>query len=239
VSSRLEVRGVRAGYGRLEVLHGIDLVLPFGCTVALVGPNGGGKSTLLRVLAGLVRARSGEVLLDGEPLRAGPAHHRAAAGFTLVPGDRNVFPSLTVAETLQLFAGGGRAARRGDGGPMEPALATFPELRRFLDRRCDTLSGGERQMVALAHGLLRPGRVLLLDELSQGLSVDARRRAYDAIAASASPERLIVVVEQYVEEALAVADLVYVLDRGRVRFAGEPAELEGSTVAGPGAQPAR
>jgi branched-chain amino acid transport system ATP-binding protein len=216
VTTRLELRGVRAGYGRLEVLHGIDMVLPFGTTVALVGPNGGGKSTLLRVLAGLVRVRAGEVRLDGAPVASGPAHRRAAAGFTLVPGDRNVFGSLTVAETLRLFGGG---------VPVEPVFDTFPELVGLVDRRGDQLSGGERQMVALAHGLLRPGRVLMLDELSQGLSPVARRRAYAALAGLAAPERLIVVVEQYIEEALAVADLVYVLDRGSVRFAGEPAEL--------------
>ena len=127
------------------------------------------------MLAGLVRARAGEVLLDGEPLPSGPAHRRAAAGFTLVPGQRNVFPSLTVAESLQVFGGG---------EPIGVALATFPELEPLLERRCDTLSGGERQMVALSHGLLRPGRVLMLDELSQGLSVGARRRAYDAVAAA-------------------------------------------------------
>jgi branched-chain amino acid transport system ATP-binding protein len=226
----LELRGLRAGYGRLEVLHGVDMVLPFGTTVALVGPNGGGKSTLLRALAGLVRVRAGDVLLDGAPVPAGPAHRRAAAGFTLVPGDRNVFPSLTVAETLRLFAGG---------GPVVAALETFPELEGLLERRGDELSGGERQMVALAHGLLRPGRVLMVDELSQGLSVGARRRAYDALAGLAAPDRLIVVVEQYVEGALAVADLVYVLDRGRVRFAGEPAELERTGAGPPGsAQPA-
>jgi branched-chain amino acid transport system ATP-binding protein len=222
---------VRAGYGRLEVLHGIDMVLPFGATVALVGPNGGGKSTLLHVLAGLVRVRAGEVLLDGAAVPSGPAHRRAAAGFTLVPGDRNVFPSLTVAETLRLF---------GAGGSIEPVLDVFPELAPLLDRRGDELSGGERQMVALAHGLLRPGRVLMVDELSQGLSPGARRRAYAALAALAAPDRLIVLVEQYIVEALALADLVYVLDRGRLRFAGEPTELELTGMAPPaGAQPAR
>jgi branched-chain amino acid transport system ATP-binding protein len=160
-----------------------------------------------------------------------PAHRRAAAGFTLVPGDRNVFPSLTVAETLRLF---------GAGGSIEPVLDVFPELAPLLDRRGDELSGGERQMVALAHGLLRPGRVLMVDELSQGLSPGARRRAYAALAALAAPDRLIVLVEQYIVEALALADLVYVLDRGRLRFAGEPTELELTGMAPPaGAQPAR
>jgi branched-chain amino acid transport system ATP-binding protein len=231
VSARLELRGVRAGYGRLEVLHGIDMVLPFGATVALVGPNGGGKSTLLHVLAGLVRVRAGEVLLDGAAVPSGPAHRRAAAGFTLVPGDRNVFPSLTVAETLRLF---------GAGGSIEPVLDVFPELAPLLDRRGEALWGGERQWVALAHGLLRPGRVLMVDELSQGLSPGARRRAYAALAALAAPDRLIVLVEQYIVEALALADLVYVLDRGRLRFAGEPTELELTGMAPPaGAQPAR
>jgi branched-chain amino acid transport system ATP-binding protein len=225
VTSRLELRGVRAGYGRLEVLHGVDMVLPFGCMVALVGPNGAGKSTLLRVVAGLGRLRGGEMLLDGVPLAAGPAHHRARDGLTLVPAERNVFPSLTVAETLQLFAAG---------HPIETALDTFPDLEALLDRRCDTLSGGERQMVALTRALLRPGRILMVDELSTGLSVAARARAYDAVSALRGPDRLIIVVEQYVEEALAVADLVYVLDRGVVRFAGEPAELEAVGTAADG-----
>jgi branched-chain amino acid transport system ATP-binding protein len=218
VTGRLELRGVRAGYGRLEVLHGVDMVLPFGCVVALVGPNGAGKSTLLRMLAGLVRLRGGEVLLDDRPLAAGPTHRRARDGIALVPAEGNVFPSLTVAETLRLFA---------DDRPLQPVLDAFPELEALLDRRCDTLSGGERQMVALGRALLRPGRVLMVDEPSTGLSVSARTRAYRALAALRGPERVIVVVEQYVDEALAVADLVHVLDRGVVRFAGEPAELVG------------
>ncbi len=218
MTGRLELRGVRAGYGRLEVLHGVDMVLPFGCVVALVGPNGAGKSTLLRMLAGLVRLRGGEVLLDDRPLAAGPTHRRARDGIALVPAEGNVFPSLTVAETLRLFA---------DDRPLQPVLDAFPELEALLDRRCDTLSGGERQMVALGRALLRPGRVLMVDEPSTGLSVSARTRAYRALAALRGPERVIVVVEQYVDEALAVADLVHVLDRGVVRFAGEPAELVG------------
>jgi branched-chain amino acid transport system ATP-binding protein len=224
---------VRAGYGRIEVLHGIDMSLPFGTTVALVGANGAGKSTVLRVLAGLVRVRAGEMLLDGAPVGHGSAHARAARGLTLVPDERNVFPSLTVAENLDLFAGR---------GATDAALRTFPELRPLLERRCSTLSGGERQMVALSHALLHPGRVLLVDEPSRGLAPTVIRRAYDALAGLAAPDRLIVVVEQYTDEVIAGADLVYVIERGRVRFAGEPGELEGAASAGgaggPDAQPA-
>lgn len=213
----LELREVRAGYGRVEVLHGVDMALPRGAVVALVGPNGAGKSTLLRVLAGLVVQRGGTVLEDGVAVPAVPPHRRSAAGLTLVPDEGNVFPSLTVAECLDLFAGG---------GPTDDATSTFPELTPLLGRRCDTLSGGERQMVALSHALLRPGRVLLVDEPSRGLAPTVTRRAHAALAGLASPERVVVLVEQYTEEVLGVADVVYALDRGRVRFAGEPAELD-------------
>ena len=175
MSPRLELRGVSAGYGRIEVLHDVDLVLPAGATVAVVGGNGAGKSTLLRLLAGLVRVRSGVMLDGGVPVRQGTAHRRAATGITLVPDEHNVFGSLTVAENLRLFAAG---------GPTAPALAAFPELEALLGRRCSTLSGGERQMVALGHALVRPGRALLVDEPSRGLAPAAVARAYDALRGS-------------------------------------------------------
>ena len=124
MTTGLEVRGLRAGYGRVEVLHRVDLTLPLGTMVALVGANGAGKSTLLRVLAGLVRVRAGEMVDDGVPVGRGPAHRRAARGVTLVPDEHNVFPSLTVAENLHLF---------GAGGPVDPALEVFPELSRQVD----------------------------------------------------------------------------------------------------------
>jgi branched-chain amino acid transport system ATP-binding protein len=127
-----------------------------------------------------------------------------------------VFPALTVRENLVLFA---------RGGPIDPALDAFPEIRRFLDRRAGTLSGGERQMVALSHALLRPAQLLLFDEVSRGLSPAVTARFYDRVVSLTSPRRTNVIVEQYLDDALRVADLVYVLRRGEIAFVGEPNEL--------------
>lgn len=219
----LELSGVRAGYGRVEVLHGIDAAFPVDATVAIVGPNAAGKSTLLRCIAGLVPVRSGTIRWAGRDITDTPAYDRAASGMVLVPDARNVFDALSVRENLALFAGG---------ADIEPAIDTFPALGEMLDRPAATLSGGERQMVALSHPLVRSARLVLFDEVSRGLSPVAVARFYDRIAARRSPGRTDVIVEQYVDDALRVADVVYVLRRGEVAFAGEPAELRASMPTG-------
>lgn len=212
----IELQGVKAGHGRVEVLHDVDLALPLGTTVALAGPNGGGKSTILDVVAGLVRCRHGRVLVDGTDVARMRPADRAALGIAYVPAEGNTFGALTVAENLDVLGGG---------GPPDRALDTFPELVPLLGRQVDTLSGGERQMVGLGRALLRAGRYLLVDEPSRGLSPDATARALAALAALSGPDRLVVVAEQYLTEVLPIADLVYVIERGTVRFAGEPTEL--------------
>jgi branched-chain amino acid transport system ATP-binding protein len=217
----LALVNARAGYGSVEVLHGVDLALPTGAVVAIVGRNGAGKTTLLRTIAGTLPLHSGTVCSQGRDVTNETAQQRAMAGLTFVPDEKSVFVSLTVRENLALFGGD---------APLDPALSTFPELRALLDRRAGTLSGGEQQMLALCRALLRPGRVVLLDEVSRGLSPTVQPRLYSAIASLVSPQRAIVVVEQYLVAALELADFVYVLRRGHVAFAGEARELQGYGV---------
>lgn len=212
----LAIHGLCAGYGPVEVLHDVDLAVPAGSTVALLGANAAGKSTLLRCIVGVVPLRAGTIRWAGRSIAHRSPYDRASAGLVFVPDERNVFESLTVAETLELFAGG---------GPSEPAFEAFGELGRLRHRRVGTLSGGERQMVAICRALVRPGRLRLFDEVSRGLAPAVVARCYDAIARSRAPEGADVIVEQYLADALRVADLVYVLRRGEVVFAGEPGEL--------------
>lgn len=212
----LELHGVRAGYGSVEVLHGVDLAFPAGCIVAIVGSNSAGKTTLLRCIAGLIATRTGTIRWEGRDITHSSAYERAAHGMVLVPDERNVFPSLTVRENLELFAGD---------GDLGPAIDTFPALGAMLARSVGTLSGGERQMVALARAIIRPAGLVLLDEPSRGLSRAANSGFYDRLTSTRSAECTYIIVEQYLEDVLRVADIVYRLQRGRVVFAGEPGEL--------------
>lgn len=211
-----------AGYGSVEVLHGTSVVAPNGVVTALVGRNGAGKSTVLRSFAGLLALRAGAVQWDGRDVTALSPSERARAGMTVVPDERGIFPAMTVEENLRLFAGGASL----DTGPVDRALEVFPELRRHVRQPAGTMSGGERQMLALSRIFVRPGRAVLVDELSRGLSRDATARCYSALAELARPDRALVVVEQYVEDVLRIAGLVYVMTRGVVTFAGQPGELD-------------
>jgi branched-chain amino acid transport system ATP-binding protein len=221
MSEALELVDGRAGHGPVEVLHGVTVRFPAGSVVALLGRNGAGKSTLLRVLAGTMGLQSGAILWRGRDITGVPAFARAADGLALVPDERNVFADLSVAENLDVFAAG---------GAVDPALEVFPELGNLLDQRAGTLSGGERQMLALSRVLVRPAGAILLDEVSRGLSPGVVARLSDAIAGLAGPHRVVVIVEQYLHDVLHLADTVYVLRRGEVTFAGEPSELSGSLV---------
>jgi len=216
VSAGVDLIHIRAGYGHVEALHDLTLSFPRGSVVALVGRNGAGKSTLLRVIAGTVPVTSGQLAWNKHDVTGMPAHRRAAQGLTFVPDDPNVFPGLSVAENLALF---GRRAS------ADAAYAAFPELVGKEGRRAATLSGGERQMLAVARVLLRPGSVIALDEVSRGLSAGAVARLHGALDALATPERVIIIVEQYLPDIARRADLVYVLRRGELAWAGERSEL--------------
>ena len=221
----LEARGLSVAYDNLLALERVDLVVPEGSVVALLGPNGAGKSTLLKAVAGVVPAKEGDVLLWGRPL-TGPAHERAALGVCLIPEGRGIFPALTVADNLAV-------ALRGDAAAIRRVVEYFPILGKRLSQAAGTLSGGEQQMLALARAVgarARPA-LLMADELSLGLAPLLVRTISDTLARLHEEEgRTILLVEQYAAQALRLADLVYILNRGRLAWAGEPAELQASQV---------
>jgi branched-chain amino acid transport system ATP-binding protein len=217
----LELADVRAGYGPIEVLHGVTVSFPAGSTVALLGRNGAGKSTLLRTLAGTLPLKSGSVRWNDIDIGDLNPYERATRGMTLIPDDNNVFAALSVRENLDVFAAG---------QSLEPAFAAFPELDALLDQRAATLSGGERQMLALCRAVLRPGTAILLDEASRALSPTIGSRLADIIADLTRSDRVIIMVEQYLHDALRLADTIYILRRGEIAFAGEPSELTASAT---------
>ena len=220
----LSLRGVRAGYGAVEVLHGIDLDVPAGALTALLGPNGAGKTTLLSVVSGLHPLRAGRVLWGGRDVSRAAPDERARSGMTLIPERRGIFAQLTVRDNLETFAG--------DDGDHGPALEAFPILGERLSQRAGSLSGGEQQMLAMSRALLKKPRLLLLDEISFGLAPRVTRQLFDVVAALARGGTTVVLVEQYLSDALRLADVVYVLARGEVAFAGEPSELSGRVLPG-------
>ena len=229
MSIELSLRGVRAGYGAVEVLHGIDMDVPRGTLTALLGPNGAGKTTLLSVIAGLLPLRGGELHWsdpDGaeRDLRHSPPDARARAGMVLIPERRGIFAQLSVKENLEIFAGESR--------DQEPALTAFPVLADRMSQRAGSLSGGEQQMLAMSRALLQQPRLLLLDEISLGLAPRVTHRLFDVVAGLARAGTTVVLVEQYLSDALRLAEIVYVLARGEVAFAGEPSELAGRALPG-------
>ncbi|OAA24692.1 amino acid/amide ABC transporter ATP-binding protein 2, HAAT family [Frankia sp. EI5c] len=205
----LTARGLSAGYGDAgPVVRDLDLDLRPGEIVTLLGPNGAGKTTTLLALSGALRPRSGMVCWAGRPTTA-PLYQRARAGLALVPEDRSVIMDLTVRENLRI----GRA-------DTSLALETFPELAEHLDRRAGLLSGGQQQMVALARALARRPRALLADELSLGLAPRLAERLLGVVRAAADGGLAVLLVEQHVRSALAVADQVVVLRHGQVAWSG-------------------
>jgi branched-chain amino acid transport system ATP-binding protein len=223
VTVELALRGARTGYGAVEVLHGIDLDVPTGRLTALLGPNGAGKTTLLSAIAGLLPLH-GTIRWRGLDLAGVAPDARARLGMLLIPERRGIFGSLSVQENLEVFAGRGK--------PLEPAFEAFPVLGQRLTQQAGSLSGGEQQMLAMSRALLQSPRLLLLDEISFGLAPRVTRQLFEVVAGLARAGTTVVLVEQYLNDALRMADVVYVLARGEIAFAGEPAELAGRQLPG-------
>ncbi|WFT83548.1 ABC transporter ATP-binding protein [Methylobacterium sp. CB376] len=221
----LSVTGLTLGYGRADVIHGIDLAVPRGRIVSLIGSNGAGKTTILRGLSGLMTPRAGAIRWgeDGSDLAGEPAHRIARRGIVQVPEGRQVFANMSVAENLRLggyHVGGAEAARR-----QEAVVARFPRLGERLSQQAGYLSGGEQQMLAMGRALMAEPKLLLLDEPSMGLAPLIVEEIFAIIAALRAEGRTILLVEQNAGAALAIADEAYVLETGRIRLRGPAAAI--------------
>jgi len=225
----LAVRGLSVSLGGQRILHAVDLEVHRGEVLALLGTNGAGKSTLLRALSGLLAADTGTVRLDGQEISEAGTPARIAAGLVQVAGGRAVFPDLTVAENLLVGAHTFAWDRARTARETARVVALFPVLGDRMRQRAGSLSGGEQQLLGIAKALLLRPRVLLVDELTLGLSPVAVGHLLDVVAQLRIEGVTLVVVEQSLTTALAVADRAVFLERGRVRFDGPPAELAART----------
>ena len=215
----LQVRDIQAGYGKLQILHGVTLEVRAGEMVCIIGPNGAGKSTALKCITGILRPLSGQILFAGKELLSLRPDQVLSHGLAYVPQGRIVFPQMTVMENLELGAyiekipARARTAR-------ERVCALFPILTERRDQKAGTLSGGEQQMLAIGRALMTEPRMILLDEPSLGLSPKFVTLIYEKLAAMKQQGYTLLVVEQNAVKALSVADRGYVLELGRNRFAG-------------------
>ena len=216
----LAVRDVTAGYQQHVVLRDVSLMVPDHAVVALLGPNGAGKTTLLRVASGLLAPSSGSLLVDDDDITGQPADALARRGVCHVPEGRGVFPTMTVRDNLRL-----QAPNDLDAEGLAAISAVFPRLGERLGQVAGTLSGGEQQMLALAHAYVASPNTVLLDEVSMGLAPLIVDEIFEHLARIAAAGTSLLIVEQYVARALALADYVYVLRKGQIEFAGEPGEL--------------
>jgi branched-chain amino acid transport system ATP-binding protein len=217
----LEVENIHAAYGDHDVLHSVSLSLALGEFVAVVGPNGAGKSTLFKAISGLIAIKSGTIKLESQNLARVPAHRRAHLGIAHVPEGRQVFPSLTVRENLEIGAYT-RIAREHWTDSEERIYSWFPLLKERRAQLAGTLSGGEQQMLAIGRGLATAPKLLMLDEPSMGLAPSIADEIFERIVAIHEQSALsILLVEQRVAEALHYADRGYVLETGRVILEGD------------------
>ena len=223
MTALLSVEARRSGYGRVEVLRGVDLQVRAGETVALLGSNGAGKSTLNNTVSALVPAWSGRVVFDGADLTRARSREVVRAGLIQVPEGRRVFPNLSVLENLEL--GSYARGRERRSANLAKVFEVFPKLRDRERQLAGTLSGGEQQMLAIGRGLMAEPKLLILDEPSLGLSPLLVEEMFALIGRLHEQGLAVLLVEQNVGQSLAIADRAYVLENGAVRFSGTPAEL--------------
>ena len=220
--SLLQIEALVAGYGAVDILHGVNISVEPGKIAVIVGPNGAGKSTAMKAIFGLAQIRQGRVLFQGDDVTHLPSDRLVARGIAYVPQERNVFRSLSVRENLEMgaFLKPGDIARR-----IEAVLALFPPLREKLKQAAGELSGGQRQMVAMGRALMLEPRLLMLDEPTAGLSPLYMDQIFDRIIAINWSGVGVLLVEQNAKQALAIGHVGYVLATGRNRFTDSAANL--------------
>ncbi|MBI2168040.1 MAG: ABC transporter ATP-binding protein [Actinobacteria bacterium] len=218
----LELRDVHAAYGRIEVLHGVDLVVPEGSVMALLGPNGAGKTTTIKIASGQMPPTSGCVHVAGTHVNGAPADALSRAGVCTIPEGRGIFPNLTVRENLRMVTFGGV-----DGEAVEEVAYTrFPRLGERRHQLAGSMSGGEQQMLSISRALATSPALLMLDEFSMGLAPIIVQELYEIVKQIAREGVSILLVEQFAHIALSVADYAAVMTHGRIQAVGQPADVE-------------
>ena len=221
----LEVRGLHTGYGRIPVVFGADLTVGEGEIVAVLGANGAGKTTTLRCISGMVPPMAGEIEFAGQRIDGWRPDAIARASLVHVPEGRGIFPTLNVNESLELAAAVAGVSRTETSNRVREMFVIFPRLGERRSQLAGTLSGGEQQMLALARALIVRPRLLLIDEMSQGLAPTVVQQLFELVAGFPQRGTSVLLVEQFVGKALAVASRAYVLEKGVVRYAGDAATL--------------
>ena len=222
----LAIRGLRAAYGKIEALKGIDLDIQAGDIVALIGANGAGKSTLMMTIFGRPRARAGQILFDGEDISSMPTHEVSRLRIAQSPEGRRIFPRMTVAENLQMGADATPGSKAERAASLDRVLKLFPRLQERMTQRGGTLSGGEQQMLAIGRALMGRPRLLLLDEPSLGLAPLITRQIFSAIRTLNREDHLtVLIVEQNANHALRLAHRGYVMVNGLITMSGDGMDL--------------
>jgi branched-chain amino acid transport system ATP-binding protein len=219
--SILTVSGLTAGYGDVQVLWGIDLSVPRGEIVSIVGPNGTGKTTLLLAISGLVRARSGSIVFDGEDITAQSADRIVGKGLIHVPEGRRLFPTLNVRDNLLLGAYARTDSAAEIARDLDLVFSTFPILAERANQSATTMSGGQQQMCAIGRGIMARPKLLLIDELSLGLAPKAVELLAESLVKINGQGISILLVEQDVMTAFEIASTGYVIESGKVRMSGD------------------
>jgi branched-chain amino acid transport system ATP-binding protein len=221
----LTVNGIAAGYGGVSVLSGVELRVPRGSVVALLGPNGAGKTTLLRVISGLLSPRAGTICLNDRDVTKLPPYKRARLGLCHIPEGRGIFRALTVRENLELSVPPWESD-----GDISVALDAFPALGARIRSVAGSLSGGEQQMLALSRAYLARPDILLVDELSMGLAPVAIDSIFASVRQIVATGVSLIMVEQYIHRAIEIADAIYLMSQGQVKWSGDQSEITDQTI---------